>query len=476
MRRYKPTYFIGQAFKGLWRNGMMTLASVTVLLSCLIVMGCFTMLVLNIDHNLDLLGNLNEIAAFVESDVTYEEGTAVALAPAVESDGRTFLGWSVDPDASAAEYPAGGTYTVRSEDAVGGVITLYAVWQGGANAGDTVGIRYHAVGRQLEGDLPTDETAYRAGDTVILADAVNARYSTIEFLGWSRTPNPVDGNEVLQPGAEYTLYSEDVKGGSVTFYAVWSEPTYFSSYAIAYDANRAEVKEMPTDSDVRLANIRRQLEGLDNISEDGIRFISKEETLEDEKEKLKDRPNLLSILENGDNPYPDTFIISYDDNDAVAALQFKLEHIDGIYKINCRSDLAEGIENLKHGIILVFTWFMVLLFAVSIFVIINTVKLAVVYRSKEITIMRYVGATKWFIALPFELEGIVIGLFSGLIAFGLQWIAYLRVENMILGDLQIIEIIPFPTIRPLILIGCLVVGVITGFIGSVISIRKYLKA
>ena len=72
MRRYKISYFFSQAFKGLWRNGMMTLASVTVLLSCLIVMGCFSMLVINIDHNLESLGDLNEIVAFADTDEPYE--------------------------------------------------------------------------------------------------------------------------------------------------------------------------------------------------------------------------------------------------------------------------------------------------------------------------------------------------------------------------------------------------------------------
>ena len=198
--------------------------------------------------------------------------------------------------------------------------------------------------------------------------------------------------------------------------------------------------------------------------------------MESEKENLKDYPGLLSLLEEGVNPYPDTFVIRYDDNAQVAALQLQLEHIDGIYKVRCRADIAENIETLKNGVILIFSWFMVILFAVSIFVIINTVKLAVVHRSKEITVMRYVGATKWFIALPFQLEGIMIGLFSGVLAFGLQWYAYGYVQKMVMGDLQMIEIVPFSELRLFLLLGCLAVGVLTGFVGSMISIRKYLKA
>ena len=475
MRRYKLSYFFGQAFKGLWRNGMMTLASVTVLLSCLIVMGCFSMLLINIDRNLDSLGDLNEIVAFVESDVSYAAEDKVSLAPAIKGEGKTFLGWSTDPDATEAPYKAGSLYTVKADDAVSGVITLYAVWQGGVeSSGYTVS--YHASGLTLEGELPTDTNTYEVGDTVTLPDGLTARYSTIEFLGWSLSPVMAEGEEPLAPGSTYTLAETDVKGGNVTFYAVWSEMPAFASYKVVYHANRVAVTNLPTDAEVVLTCIRTQLEGLDNIAENGVEFISKEQTLEDEKEKLKDYPSLIATLENGNNPYPDTFIITYEDNDAVAALELKLENIDGIYKTRCRSDLAESISSLKNGIILVFSWFMVILFVVSIFVIINTVKLAVVYRSKEITIMRYVGATKWFIALPFELEGALIGLFSGSIAFLLQWYAYGYVQKMMTTDLQMIEIIPFPEIRTLLLVGCMVVGVLTGLIGSAISIRKYLKA
>ena len=233
---------------------------------------------------------------------------------------------------------------------------------------------------------------------------------------------------------------------------------------------------MPTDSAVRLDNIKKKLDGLENIAENGIKFVSKEETLESEKEKLKDYPSLLATLEEGDNPYPDSFVITYKDNASVSALNLQLKNIDGIYKTRCRADIAENIQNLKNGIILIFTWFMAILFIVSIFVIINTVKLAVVGRSKEITIMRYVGATKWFIALPFELEGIIIGLFSGLAAFFLQWYMYGYVQKMVMTDIQMIKVMPFGDIRIILLAGCVVIGALTGFIGSRIAIRKYLKA
>lgn len=281
------------------------------------------------------------------------------------------------------------------------MITMYAIWEE-KSVSDGYKIKYNASGLNIEGSLPENPDSYQEGDALSLADALTARYSTIEFLGWSLSPDSEEAEYLSN--AEYTVSSEDAKGGVITFYAVWSEKQTFATYKLVYDANGAEVSDMPTDSGVRLDRIRKQLEGLDNISENGIEFVSKEETLESEKEKLKDYPSLLATLEEGDNPYPDSFIITYKDNSSVSALQLQLDNIEGIYKTRCRADIAENIESLKSGIILIFTWFMVILFVVSIFVIINTVKLAVVGRSKEITIMRYVGATKWFIALPLSLK------------------------------------------------------------------------
>ena len=77
MRRYSVMYFISQSVKGLWRNGIMTLASITVLMSCLIVMGSFALIVMNLNTNLDTLGDMNEIVAFIDLEKTEEEITAI---------------------------------------------------------------------------------------------------------------------------------------------------------------------------------------------------------------------------------------------------------------------------------------------------------------------------------------------------------------------------------------------------------------
>ena len=74
MKQYKPSYFIGQAFRGIWRNGVMSFASIAVLMSCLVVLGSFALLVMNINENLNDLGLMNEVMVFLEFDLTEELG------------------------------------------------------------------------------------------------------------------------------------------------------------------------------------------------------------------------------------------------------------------------------------------------------------------------------------------------------------------------------------------------------------------
>ncbi|MFA6948322.1 MAG: permease-like cell division protein FtsX [Eubacteriales bacterium] len=295
MRRYSLTYFIGQSIKGLWRNGVMSLASITVLMSCLTVIGAFSLLVTNINYNLRDLKAMNQIIGYVNLDYTDEQTQAV---------------------------------------------------------GDSI----------------------RALDNVLTID-----------------------------------------------------------------------------------------------------FISKADALAEETPKYEENPNLVAMLEN-DNPYPACYVITYADASRVTTLQYQLENTEGIYKVTCNLDIANSIESLRSGITVVFMWFLIILFVVSIFVIINTIKLAVFSRRQEISVMRYVGATNWFIVLPFIFEGIIIGLLSATVAFFIEWYAYGYVAKMIVADYSMIAVLPFSEVWSLILFSFLGIGVVTGIIGSCLSLNKYLKA
>lgn len=473
MRRYSFSYFMGQALKGLWRNGVMTIASVTVLMSCLIVMGCFSLLLFNINYNLEAIGDLNEIVAFVDTDNAYAEGEEVTLSKALTSASGevSFLGWSRDPDATEPEYPAGGSYIVSPSDAKTGDVTMYAVW----SKGDTVSsyrVEYSTSGLNIDGTLPIDENAYQSGQSVTVAAGLTARFSSVKFLGWSLEPNAKEAK--FAPGDKYTVSASDAEGGVVKFYAVWSEMPVYSTYSLVYNTNGVEINgEVPTDESVVLDYVESSIRMLGNVS--GVELISNEQAMEEELEKFAEYKGIFDIMGEGENPYPNSFVVTYDSNEGVSTLEYNLQQIDGVYKVSCRTDIAENIESIKNGIILIFLWFMLILFVVSIFVIINTVKLAVFARRQEIVIMRYVGATKWFITLPFIIEGAIIGVVSSAISYLLQWYMYESVHKMVASDYQLIRLIDFSSINLYVLAGFLIIGILTGVLGSCISLRKHLN-
>ena len=297
MRRYSPGYFFSQAFKGIFCNGVMSFASVAVLMSCLVVLGGFALLVHNININLEQFGLLNEIVVFVNEDATEEEIVA----------------------------------------------------------------------------------------------------------------------------------------------------------------------------------IEEKIRSLDNVSK--VVRETKAEALQKQKDKAgEEYADIYDIFTDETNPLTDTFTVTYEDNDKVVTLAYVLNQIEGVYRVNNRMDLATTISSFKQTVLLIFTWFLLILSVVTLFVIINTIKLSVFSRRHEISIMRYVGATGWFITLPFVLEGIVIGLFASAAAYFIEWYFYLYVEKMVASELQMITIVGFDALQMPLLVGFLGVGVLAGIVGSSISLGKYLKA
>lgn len=144
--------------------------------------------------------------------------------------------------------------------------------------------------------------------------------------------------------------------------------------------------------------------------------------------------------------------------------------------MNNRLDLASQLESFRSGVLMIFVWFLAVLIIVTVFIIVNTIKLSVYSRRHEITVMRYVGATGMFIAAPFILEGIIIGIFSAILSYFLEWYAYYYVEQKISSDLQMISFVGFSEVSGYVLGGFIALGILTGIVGSLLSLRKYLKA
>lgn len=233
------------------------------------------------------------------------------------------------------------------------------------------------------------------------------------------------------------------------------------------------INEECTEDQIR--KIKEEAENCKGALE--VTLITKEEALKDEKDKMGEEfSDIFEWLEEGENPYRASLEIEYETDSDVAALEKALKNIDGVDKIVSRSDTAEKVEQIKDVVSKVFLGMMVLLFTVSVFVIITSIRLALSARKKEIVVMRYVGATGFFITVPFLLEGALLGLAASLAAFGVQYYIYGAVFSGVSENfLGLLNLLPASALSGTLFKSFLAIGLVTGLLGSTVSLAKYLN-
>ena len=170
------------------------------------------------------------------------------------------------------------------------------------------------------------------------------------------------------------------------------------------------------------------------------------------------------------------FVVTLVDNAQMETTVEAIRPIEGVADISAPYELEEGFRSLEHVLQIVTIAIIAILLVVSLFIISNTIKLAMLDRRDEIAIMKIVGATDSFIRLPFVVEGFVIGIVSAAIAFGLQWGLYdLLVRNVQAADsLKMIHFVPFRDALWVMIPAFAIAGLFVGVFGSLMSIRKFL--
>ena len=204
-----------------------------------------------------------------------------------------------------------------------------------------------------------------------------------------------------------------------------------------------------------------------------VTFISKEQGFEEYKNELGDDAFILDIFEN-DNPVNDGYIINLETLDYVDTVTEELNKIEEIDTVSASNDTYKALNKIQKGVDVV----SIVLFAsfgfVSIFIISNTIKLAMFARREQIAIMKMIGATDAFIRWPFIIEGLILGVFSSLLAFGGTWILYNETIVFAQDFIGFLEVVPFDAIKLYVLGAFLAIGSIIGVSGSMLTIRKFL--
>ena len=174
----------------------------------------------------------------------------------------------------------------------------------------------------------------------------------------------------------------------------------------------------------------------------------------------------------------DAYNVTVDDISNTDKISKSLRKIDGVKSVKNGQDVVTVINSIQKTVKNVSLWIILAFMLISIFIISNTVKLTVHNRRKEINIMKYVGATDSYIRWPFIIEGVMVGLISALVAFGITYSAYTALYNAANNDVSIVkfvELLKFSDIWDIFAIAFAGLGAIIGALGSAFSIRKYLK-
>ena len=221
-----------------------------------------------------------------------------------------------------------------------------------------------------------------------------------------------------------------------------------------------------------------QIRNLDGVNT--VVFRTKDESLNQIKDSVfKENPEMVEMYEGDRNPLQDSYVVTLTDLEKSEQVKNAIEKNDIVDNVEIRSNTINTLVKIANGINTASIVILVLLVLISIFIITNTIKLTVHARRKEISIMKYVGATNGFIRWPFVVEGIIIGVISALISIVLLGFAYNGTANAVLNLLQTtalpLGIISFSDMFGLVLTVYLSLGIGIGVIGSMISMRKYLE-
>jgi cell division transport system permease protein len=220
-------------------------------------------------------------------------------------------------------------------------------------------------------------------------------------------------------------------------------------------------------------NIEKALKKVNGLSD--ITYINKSQALERWKQQLgEENKDLVQGLQNK-NPLPESYIVRVENADTIKSVVESTKKLSGIEKVVANEDLVNQISKLTKGVKWVGFAALLIMIPISLLLIGNTIKLAVYARKKEINIMKFVGATDWFIRWPFIIEGVIIGIIGSLVSSGLLYYSYGVVYQKLSSIIMMLNLITPKYFLMNVIWIFVLSGILIGGLGSILSIRKFLK-
>lgn len=244
--------------------------------------------------------------------------------------------------------------------------------------------------------------------------------------------------------------------------------------AIEDVASKLEIK-VYLDNDIKLIDQREieiKLNELDGVKE--VIYESKEEAFVNLKDMLKDNQGLLEGYDLEENPLPSSFIVKLEEPEYASSIADAVKDMTGVEDISNQQDMIDTISSFIDGVKVAGLILFVVFIGVSIFLITNTTKITVYSRRREVGIMKYVGATDWFIRWPFIIEGMIIGIIGSLISSLLLFALYRWIFGYIVSNVFLVSLVSpsfvLATLSWIFVLG----GTLIGALGSILALRKFL--
>ena len=226
-------------------------------------------------------------------------------------------------------------------------------------------------------------------------------------------------------------------------------------------------------SEDETTQIGTSLKGISNV--ESCEFVPKEVAFQ---EQIQSMGGDAALFEGFDEiPLPDAYEVTVKDLSQFENTVSQIKQINKVDSVRENSDLASKLLSLRHAVSIVSVGLVIMLFLVALFIISNTIRITMFSRKLEISIMKAVGATNWFIRWPFMIEGMILGTISGIVSLGVLWGLYAVAEKVFAQTLSLIgfSLVPFSEYWWQILLVFVAIGLFTGGFGSLVSMAKYLK-
>lgn len=235
---------------------------------------------------------------------------------------------------------------------------------------------------------------------------------------------------------------------------------------------------VPGDTEqTALNHIEDVIKTNDNVS--AVVFYSADEAWADQKAEMSDYAELFDYL--SENPMPHTFKVTVADLTRMSTTVEQFQTIDGIESVTAPYDYATFLVSMRTTLGFIGGAVLIALVVVCLVIVYNSTRTSVFARRKEISIMKYVGATNSFIKIPFFIEGMFIGILAGIASWGLTKLAYEAIVTFFSDDVTIwqvlglVNIIPFDSVTWIVLgLNCLA-GALLGALGTIFSMGKHLR-